>query len=649
MLRILDIIRRVILNLMFFGLLLFLLLGMIVNLMASSEELPDSFLLVLNPNGIVVEQGSGSPAEQAMDAALGFATEPEVRMRDLLHVLQAAAEDNRVAGVVLDLEDFWYAGPAQLEELGAAMETFKASGKPIVAFGYWYDQNGYYLASHADHVFLAEGGSVMLEGFAIYQNYFADALKSLKVDVHVFKAGEFKSAVEPYIRNDMSAAAKQANQALVDDLWAGFSRPVAQQRQLVQANLDDYINGFVDAVVAAEGDASITAVAYGLVDKAANIYYADCIADAAVVQAAEQAMAECEVLLDPEADYEDFAELNNKLATMPRIEYSDYLFDLSLSAELDTLGKPQIGVIVASGMIVDGYQPAGVIGSDSLIELIEEAANDEAIAAVVLRIDSPGGDALASDDILLALDDLRAVKPVVVSMGTLAASGGYWIAMGGDEIYAQPTTITGSIGVFAMFPTLENSLSELGIYTDGVGSHDLSGSFAIDRDFDPKVAAAFNSMIQHTYKSFLELVAERRGMSVQEVDDVAQGRVWTGQQALENGLVDRLGGLQEAIISAADWIKADDYAVTYVEPELTFLDQLAMSMMQGQGSAKAVELAGLPQSARVVQTQQWLELADTLTQKQAVQAALQLLNTNRPLVSHCMCDFERQSLLQRQR
>lgn len=637
-LNILNIIRWVITNILFFGLLIWLIYAMATS--SSSVGLPERFILQLNPEGIVVEQHTGSAADRALNLAAGYNVDPEVRLRDLLLVIEQAKTDDRVAGMMLDLQDFWSAGPAQLQELGAALNRFKESGKPMLAYGMWFEQDSYYLAAHADEVILAEGGTVWLEGFAVYQNYFAEALKSLKVNIHVFKAGEFKSAVEPYLRNTMSKSARQANQALVDDLWDGFGKDLAAQRDVAITDLDSYINTFTKQVQAADGDASQPAVSANLVNVAAHEQYAHCLANASTVQAADIARAECDVLLEEEPDLKQIVALQHKIEAVPQVPFLEYLASLEIERGLATLAEDKVGVIVASGVIVAGEQPTGMIGSDSLIRLIEKAREDESLDAVVLRIDSPGGDALASDEILQELDQLAAVKPLIVSMGTVAASGGYWIALAGDAIYAEPTTVTGSIGVFAMFPTLEDSLKELGIHSDGVGSHKVSGGIALDRTLNPKIAAAMNSMIKFSYQGFLELVGERRDMEVDAVDKVAQGRVWTGNQALNNGLIDELGGLHDALQAAAGAADLDGFSIEYVEAEPTFFDQIAMSMAQSESNT-AKTLAGntfkLPRSYHLQQANQLSNMLTTFAQDPAIQSVMTLLQSKQPIMAHCLC------------
>lgn len=634
-LHVVDTMRLVIVNLLFLALFIWLLALLLRGY--DTQALPDHFVLHLNPTGVVVEDYTGSPMDHIVSSVSGASVDPEIRLRDMLQVIDQAGADKRVLAISLDLKDFWWAGPAQLEELGAALNRYKRSEKPLIAFGAVYDQNSYYLAAHADEVLLIEGGAVLLEGFASYQNYFAEALASLNIDVHVFQAGTYKAAVEPFMRNDMSPEAKEANQALIDSLWHDFGHNIAAARDLEPEQLDEYINTLTDNIIEARGSGSLAALNYQLVTQLSNPMHVECWINASVVSAAEVARSECNALLDEGADYKDLKRIQRKIAHMPRIELQDYFIDLQMNAELSTKASNHVGVIVASGVIVDGVQPTGTIGSDSIIALIQQARDDKDIKAVVIRIDSPGGDALASDDIWVAIAELDAVKPVVISMGNVAASGGYWMALGGSEIFAQKTTITGSIGVFGMIPTFEKTLNELGVYTDGVGTHAISGAIAADRDLDPKVAMAINASVHRTYQTFIELVAAERGMTLEQADAVAQGRVWTGTQAYENGLIDTLGGLHDAIGSAAEWADLDDYAVTYIEPDLGFYGQVLDSMADFTAQADDSGILPLNLQNTALLPNQWLALRQQLAKHPNLQQALLLLQSQRSLVSHCMC------------
>jgi protease-4 len=475
----------------------------------------------------------------------GEAAREETRLKDVIDVIDYAADDQRIQALVLDLNDMGRAGISKLHDIGEALQRFQAGGKKIYAAGDFFDQYRYYLAAYADEINLHPMGDVLITGFGLYRNYFKSALEKLLIQFHVFRVGTYKTALEPFIRDSMSEQAKEANSAWLNVLWDAYKTNVAQLRGLAPESIDEYANNRSELLTRADGDTARLALDFGLVDalKTRDEFRDDLI----------QLVGE-----------------NEKDKSFNQIQFDDYLAAIQPKLSPARKNKSQVGIIVAEGIILDGTQPAGRIGSDTLTELIRQALEDEDIKAVVLRIDSPGGSALASDIIRRELERTRQNgKPVIVSMGSVAASGGYWIASAADEIWATATTITGSIGIYSAFPTFEKSLDTLGIHNDGVGTTRLADAFDAARPMNPILANSMEQSIQYSYQRFIELVSDGRKLTQQEVEKVAQGRVWAGKTAMELGLVDAIGNLQDAIQSAANKAGMTDYDVVYVEQPLT--------------------------------------------------------------------------------
>jgi protease-4 len=391
---------------------------------------------------------------------------------------------------------------------------------------------------------------VFLTGFGLYRNYFKTSLEKLLIQFHVFRVGTYKSALEPFLRDDMSEYAKEANLSWLNVLWDAYKDTVAQHRGLAPEDIDEYINGGPDLLARLGGDDARLALDFGLVD---GLKTRDEVRDDLIQMVGEDE--------------------NSK--SYNQIKFSDYLAAIQPVLLRSRPGKPKVGVIVARGIILDGTQPTGRIGGDSLARLIRQAYQDDEIKALVLRIDSPGGSALASDIIRRELEMARGSgKPVLVSMGSVAASGGYWIASAADQIWAAPTTITGSIGIYSAFPTLEKSLDYLGVHNDGVGTTRLADAFNSARPLNPILADLMEQIIRHSYSQFIQKVSDGRNMSLQDVEKIAQGRVWAGKTALELGLVDSIGNLQDAVRSAAEMADMQDYDVTYVRQPLTAREKM---------------------------------------------------------------------------
>jgi len=548
--RIIDGARKVFLNLVFF-LIVFLIFGLFF---ASSESLvvQSKSALLVQPSGRVVEEYTGSPLDQALQKA-SEGRVMETRLRDVVAAIRRARNDSKITLLVIDPSHLWGIGLAALQEIEAAVEDFRESGKPVIAVGDLLGQQQYYLAALADEVWLNPEGLVWMDGFSVYRQYYQELLEKLSVEVNLFRAGEYKSAGEPWIRNDMSAQAREANLSWLRSLWQLYTDGISLQRGLRPAELRESIAEFPDRLEAVGGDFAQLALEMGLVDRLIT---------------ESQAAQELATLSAPE-----FNEMGYR-----HIAIDDYL----LTTSLQRLEKPgqKVAVVVAQGDIVQGHAESGYVASEPTIARLRKLSSRSDVATVVLRVDSPGGDALASEKIRVELQALRdAGKPVVISMGNVAASGGYWISMAADEVWASPTTITGSIGVYAMAPRINKSLDRIGVHTDGVGTTPLAGQFDPTRELDPDVARIYQFSIERTYDEFINLVAKARNMTPEAVDEVARGRVWTGTQALELGLVDHTGTLQQAIDSAGRMAGlGTDFAVEYEESELSALEMFLLDM-----------------------------------------------------------------------
>lgn len=510
------------------------------------DSLPESAVLVLSPAGALVEQRSEGFLSNEL---LGEEIAAETVLRDLVDALDLSKEDPRIKAVLLDLRNLTSAGLSKLQDAGAAIQRFRQSGKPVIAAADIYTQRAYFLAAHADRIYLNPMGGVLLTGFGIYHNYYKSALDKLLVQLHVFRVGTYKSALEPFMRNDMSEFDREASSALVEALWASFRADVANGRGIAAATIDDYTNHFPERLADHGGDAARLALAFKLVDE---------------LKTGEEVRQELIELAG-----EDPAK-----HTFRQVRFNDYLKAVRPNGRSDEAG-PKVGVIVAQGLILDGTQPAGKIGSASLTALIRQARTDDAIRSVVLRIDSPGGSAFAADAIRQEIEQVKlAGKPMVVSMGSVAASGGYWIATAAEEIWAAPTTMTGSIGIFSAFPTFERSLERLGVFNDGIGTTPLTDAFNPHRPMNTPMAEALTQIMARSYRTFLSRVAEGRKMSPDAVERVAEGRVWAGRTARDLGLVDKLGSLEDAIESAARKAGLEKYGIDYLQQPLTRRERL---------------------------------------------------------------------------
>jgi len=552
--------RKLILNLIVFGL-------FVVIIAALSKDgqvtAPQDAALVINIQGSLVEQKRPSdPLDQLLKDSHEQSQDEETLVSDVLDAIESAHNDDSIKMLVIDSSAMQWGSLSKLQTIGKALTEFKQSEKPIYAIGGSFNQAQYYLASFADKILMNSKGMVSIDGFARYRLYHKALLEKLKVNAHVFRVGTFKSALEPFLRNDMSMAAKTANKSWLNDLWHAYVSDVSAQRELSHAEFDLSIKDYLVAVKEAKGNFAQAALDLGLVDEIdSNINILKTLVD----------------LVGPS---------KNKLS-YNKIGLNSYL------AQQRTLPDQQqtanIAIIVAKGTILNGHQPAGLIGGASTSLLLRKARLNDDIRAVVLRIDSGGGSAYASEQIrteVLALQ--QAGKPVIASMGSVAASGGYWIAANADKIIAQPTTITGSIGIFGMITTFERSLESIGVFTDGVGTKELSG-VGITRDLPSGFKDLMQAHIEHGYAQFIGLVSSARSMTLEEVDAIAQGRVWSGSKALEFGLVDELGGLELAIESAAKIANLQEYSTMIIRKELTPMQQIYRDILKGSIDTLGIE------------------------------------------------------------
>ncbi|ODW59111.1 signal peptide peptidase SppA [Vibrio parahaemolyticus] len=514
--------------------------------------------LVMNLSGPIVEQRRYvNPMDSVAGSLLGNEMPKENVLFDIVDTIRYAKDDAKVSGLVLALRDLPETNLTKLRYIAKALNEFKASGKPVYAVGDFYNQSQYYLASYADKVYMAPDGGVLIKGYSAYSMYYKTLLEKLDVSTHVFRVGTYKSAIEPFIRDDMSDAAKESATRWVTQLWSAFVDDVTTNRNINAKVLNPTMEELLTEMKSVDGDLAQLAVKKGLVDELAT-------------------RQDIRTLFAKEFGSDGKDSYN-------AISYYDYLATIRPDY---TLANHDIAVVVASGAIMDGQQPRGTVGGDTVASLLRQARNDEKVKAVVLRVDSPGGSAFASEVIRNEVEALKkAGKPVVVSMSSLAASGGYWISMSADKIVAQPTTLTGSIGIFSVITTFEKGFSKLGINTDGVGTSPFSGD-GITTGLSEGASQAFQLGIEHGYKRFISLVGSNRDMTVEEVDKVAQGRVWTGQDALSFGLVDQMGDFDDAVELAAKLANVTDYGIYWVEEPLSptelflqeFMNQVKVSL-----------------------------------------------------------------------
>lgn len=589
-------------------LLLLALFAVLVGVLRESiPHLPERGALVIHPSGEIVEQLAGVPLERALSEASDRSA-PQTLLWDLSEAIRTAAGDARIQALLIETDDLGGVGQVKLEELASAIAVFRAQGKKVIAHGSYFLQGQYYLAAQADEVYLDPFGFVLLDGYERYSLFFKDALDRLGVDVHLFRAGRYKSAAEPLVRRDMSPEDREETRAYLQALWSGYRGAVARARGTTPEAIARYAEGYAAAVGAAGGDAAVVAKAAGLVTD---------------LRTARQVGARLQELVGRDAGADSFR----------RVSQQEYLRVIAAERQLHRGRSAQIGVVIASGEILDGVQPPGSVGGESTARLLREARLDAAIKAVVLRIDSPGGSVFASEQIHREVEALkRAGKTVIASMSDVAASGGYYIAAPADEIIASGNTITGSIGVFAGIPTFERSLDKLGINVDGVGTTPLSGALRLDRSMSKDAAQLLQATVDHTYEEFLARVAAGRGKTREQVDAIAQGRVWAGVDAASRGLIDRIGGYDDAIKAAASRARlGKDYDVRRIEPELSLTQQLLLQLRAGAAVLARAVAGELSPAARIV--------AGIDPRAREFARLERLASANRP-VAYCFCSVE---------
>ena len=604
--RILEGVRRVlhlILLLVIFGFIL-------AALHTSIPTVPRSAALVLAPEGELVEQLSTDPVRRAFGQASGGPA-PETLLKDVTDAIQLAKGDSRIKLIVLQLGNLSPSGLSKLQEIGAALREFRAAGKRVVAAADSMDQTQYYLAAQAGEVYLDPLGLVYVDGFSYYRMYLKEAIDKLGVDVNVFKAGTFKSYTDQFSRSDMAPSEREESSVWLEALWNAYSQDVARARSMPANALNEYIAEEPAALAAVNGDAAKLALQRGLVT---------------ALKSRREVADDLKGLVGEDQDNHSFN----------AIGMSQYLAAARSKHVLKSKSDARVGIVVASGEILDGHQPPGTIGGESTADLLRQARYDTTVKAVVLRVDSPGGSMFASEQILREVQALRkAGKPVVVSMSTYAASGGYYIAAAANQIFASPTTLTGSIGVFSVVPTFQRTLEKLGVKVDGIGTTPLAGDMRMERTLGPAARQILQTSVEHAYAEFLTRVGEGRKKSVTEVDKIAQGRVWAGVDAQRIGLVDHLGGLKDASDAAAKLAEmGSEYEAEYIESEMTLREELLMQLR-----SESLQMAGM---MGFIAPRSELDRALDPVLEQA--RSIAKLNDPRGLYAYCWCREPRGSV-----
>ncbi|TKB10323.1 signal peptide peptidase SppA [Desulforhopalus sp. IMCC35007] len=539
----------------FFNLLFLLFIGIVVFSFLPTGDKTEgkpkqNSILSLDISGNIVEERKilSSIEKLFEDPFLGQSQQQETLLQDLLDVIEASTTDDQIQAIVLNLKHMDKAGLNQLERIGEALNKFKKSGKEIVATEDYYTQAQYFLASFASSIIINPMGGVDIHGIGVYRLYFKDAIDKLKINYNIFKVGTYKSALEPFTRTGMSEQDQLQNEAWLAKLWQGYSNIVTENRKINSFQLRRYTNNIAEELSKVQGNTAQLALNMGLVDHIMTR-----------TQVKEYLSALC----------------NCKNSSPPITSTQKYLETVSPSYTPDGSGQQGIGVIVAEGNILPGKQPTGFIGADSLSALIDKAREDSTIKALVLRINSGGGSAFASEVIRQSLLEYKKTnKPLVVSMGTVAASGGYWIAADADEIWAESSTITGSIGIFGAIPTFENTLDSLGIYSDGIGTTPVASGLNLTRPLAQPIKDSIQQNIEYNYGQFLDIVSSGRGIERQDVEKIAEGRVYDGISAADIGLVDSIGSLTDGIKAAGRLAGLSDDKARYIQPPASVKEQL---------------------------------------------------------------------------
>ncbi len=568
---------------------------------------PQQAALFLQPVGPLVEQLDGDAYDRALAELLGEAP-PQTLVQDVVDALAFAKDDERISAVHLELSALGSGGLSKLRRIGEAIEDFKSSGKPVIASADYFSQAGYHLASHADELYMHPEGIVFIQGYGAFKTYYKDAIDTLRLDWNVFRVGTHKSFVEPYTRTDMSPEDRESLTRLIEQFWAMYTEDVELARGMDEGALDEFVQNLVSHTEAANGDIAIAAMNAGLVDELIG-------------------HAELRDLLRVYAGDDD-----NDSTSYSAVHSLEYVAEMRMKADSD-IRDENIAIVVAAGNIRNGSQPAGTIGGDSTAALLRQALSDDSVKAVVLRVDSPGGSVFASEVIAHEVEALRkAGKPVVASMGGVAASGGYWISAVADKIVASPATVTGSIGVIGMFPTYQRTLEAVGITTDGIGSTPWVGQLRADREMSAAMKKLFQLMIDDTYDDFISGIAELREMDKDVVDSVAQGQVWTGQDALDRGLIDYLGSFEDSIRIAAELagIEDSDYGQMLIETHLSPTEQIVLEFLSLSNSA------GLDMSTLLPERSALDVFANNLEELLAGAAQF---DDPKGIYTHCFCEI----------
>ena len=514
-----------------------------------AKKIPDRTALILKPEGNIVEQRSSlDPIARAVNRFAGVARHEETPLQDILDVINKAAGDDRIRMLVLSPSHIGRVGLNQLRDIGHAIDNFKKSGKVVIAADDSYTQTQYYFASHADEIYLNPMGSIGLHGFGVFRLYFKEMLDRLHIRFHVFRVGTFKSALEPVLRNNMSDAAREANRQWLDHLWHTFCADIGKQRGITPLLINDFINSMDVRLEKAGGDGALMALNAGLIDG-----------------------------IKTRGQIEEYLQsvTGGRGGEFNHISMYDYLAHITPSYTTRPEKSSSVGIIVAQGNIVPGEGVVGQIGADNLIRQIKTARKDNSIKAVVLRIDSGGGSAFASELIRRELLRLRrAGKPLVVSMGSMAASGAYWLSADADSILASPVTLTGSIGIFGALPTFDQSLATIGVHNDGIGTTNMAGAVSPVRPLPANIATTLQLSVEHGYRQFIDIVAKGRKLPKKRVEEIAEGRVWDGQTAIDLGLVDAEGSLGEAVARAAELAGMKTANGIYINRPTSFLKNL---------------------------------------------------------------------------
>ena len=555
--RLLNFVRELVLNL-FFIFLVLVGVGIWMQLSdGNTSQQTARGALLLDISGVIVDKPSSTNRLGVIGRQLFGASSDRLQensLFDIVNTIRQAKDDRNITGIVMDLKNFAGADQPSMQYIGKALREFRDSGKPVFAVGDSYSQGQYYLASFANKIWLSPQGTVDLHGFATNGLYYKSLLDKLKVSTHVFRVGTYKSAVEPFIRDDMSPAAREADSRWIGELWQNYLNTVAANRQIPAQQVFPGAQAMLDGLSKVDGDTAKYALDNKLVDALAS-------------------NAEVEKALTKQFGCSK-AENNYRA-----ISYYDY----SLKTPADT--GDGIGVVFANGAIMDGEETPGNVGGDTTASQIRDARLDPKVKAIVLRVNSPGGSVSASEVIRSELAAAKAAgKPVVVSMGGMAASGGYWISTPASYIVANPSTLTGSIGIFGVINTVENSLDSIGVHTDGVATSPLA-DVSVTKSLPPEVQQMMQLSIENGYKRFITLVADARKSTPAQIDKIAQGHVWTGQDAKANGLVDSLGDFDDAIAKAAELAKLKQWHLEYYQDEPTFFDRIMDSM---SGSVRAM-------------------------------------------------------------